>query len=115
MKIMAPLASTIPPPSANAPEFWGQAPTATRPRPAFHAPTPPPNPPAKLMRTMELKRVIDASKSGVSVGVLVSKERTTIPGARWMRGVGYNFQAAEQRRFTAALEKLTGGDRNRPV
>jgi PQQ-dependent catabolism-associated CXXCW motif protein len=50
------------------------------------------------------------------VDVLDSKNRRTVPGAWWMSGAGSAaMYGAEMARFTAALEKLTAGDKTRPV
>ena len=52
----------------------------------------------------------------VIVNVLDSKTRTSIPGAVWMFGAGdRQFFGAEKSRFSAALEKLTAGDKSKPV
>ncbi len=52
----------------------------------------------------------------VVIDVLDSKTGTTVPGARWMPGAGDSrVFAAEKDRFTRAIEKLMGGDKNRPV
>jgi PQQ-dependent catabolism-associated CXXCW motif protein len=52
----------------------------------------------------------------VVIDVLESKTRMTVPGAHWMAGVGSpNFHGAEARRFADALDRLSAGDKTRPL
>ena len=116
MKMMAALATTITQTYSNEDKDWGVQPTATARRTDVHAPTPRSHPTAKVIHTMQLRSLLNANKSTVVIDVLGSKDRATVPGAYWMPGAGEgNFYSAEQRRLSAALEKLTGGDRNRPL
>jgi PQQ-dependent catabolism-associated CXXCW motif protein len=95
---------------------WGIEPTSTPRQSQYHAPTPRSIPDARVIKTMELKALLDANKTVVVIDVLDSTERTTVPGAFWMSGAGAGqFYAAEERRFAAALAKLTDGDVNRPI
>ena len=81
-----------------------------------HAPTPTSIPGARVIKTLELKALLDADKSVVVVDVLDSKTRKSVPGAFWLSGAGDGqFYAAEKGRLAAALEKLTGGDKSRPL
>ncbi|HRO35559.1 MAG TPA: rhodanese-like domain-containing protein [Thauera sp.] len=81
-----------------------------------HAPTPTSIPGARVIKTLELKALLDVNKDVVVVDVLDSKNRRSIPGAFWLSGAGDGqFFAAEKNRFAAALEKLTGGDKTRPL
>jgi PQQ-dependent catabolism-associated CXXCW motif protein len=95
---------------------WNVEPT-TEPRSGRpHAPTPTSIPGARVIRTLELKALLDASNNVVVVDVLDSKTRKSVPGAFWLSGAGDGrFFAAEKSRFAAALEKLTGGDKTRPL
>ncbi|MBX3681485.1 MAG: hypothetical protein KF731_02195 [Thauera sp.] len=71
---------------------------------------------ARVIKTLELKALLDVNKDVVVVDVLDSKNRRSIPGAFWLSGAGDGqFFAAEKNRFAAALEKLTGGDKTRPL
>jgi rhodanese-related sulfurtransferase len=73
-------------------------------------------PGARMIKTLELKALLDANKQVVVIDVLDSKTRTTVPGAYWMPGAGDSrFYGAEKSRFAAALEKLVGSDKNRPI
>ena len=95
---------------------WGIEPTSTPRQSEYHAPTPRSIPGARVIKTMALKALIEADKTVVLIDVLDGKERTTIPGAYWMSGAGDGrFYGAEKGRFAAALEKLTAGDKNRPI
>ena len=63
-----------------------------------------------------LKGPLGSDKLVIVVDVLDSKTRTTIPGAYWMPGAGLGqFYGAETRAFAAALDKLSGGNKNRPL
>ena len=95
---------------------WNVA-TATTPQgPPFGKPTPMSIPGARVISTLALKALLDINKQVVVVDVLDSKTRATIPGAYWMPGAGDSrFFAAEKIRFAAALEKVAGGDKTRPI
>lgn len=95
---------------------WNVAEQATPKSGALHAPTPKSIPGARVIKTLELKALLDANKSVVVVDVLDSKTRKTVPRAFWLSGAGApQFGEAEKSRFAAALEKLTGGDKMRPI
>jgi len=95
---------------------WGLAPTTTPKRPPYHAPTPMTIPGARVIKTLELKALLDTNKNILIVDVLDSKSRKSIPGALWMPGAGDGqFYAAEKERFSAVLEKVSGGDKARPI
>jgi PQQ-dependent catabolism-associated CXXCW motif protein len=101
---------------ANEDNDWNVAPTSTPRRPPYHAPTPRAIPGGKVLKTVELKNLLDTDKSVVVIDVLDSKDRTSIPGSYWLSGAGSGqFYAAEKERFANALQKLTAGDKNRPV
>jgi PQQ-dependent catabolism-associated CXXCW motif protein len=95
---------------------WQVEPTTSLKQPPYHAPTPVSIPGGRVIKTVELKALLEANKDVVVVDVLDSKTRTTVPGAYWISGAGdARFYAAEKDRFAKALEKLTGGDKNRPL
>lgn len=97
-------------------EDFGVAPTTTPKRSPYHAKTPLELPKGKMIRTLDLKRMLEADPKPVVIDVLDSRERTTVPGAVWMKGAGAgDFYAAEKSRFASALEKLAGGDKNRTL
>jgi PQQ-dependent catabolism-associated CXXCW motif protein len=95
---------------------WGVETTMTPKRAPYHAPTPTSIPGARVIKTLELKGLLESNKTIVVVDVLDSKTRRTIPGAFWMSGGGDGqFFAAEKSRFSTALEKLTSSDKTRPI
>jgi PQQ-dependent catabolism-associated CXXCW motif protein len=95
---------------------WNVEATATPKSGLPHAPTPTTIPGARVIKTLELKALLEANKNVVVVDVLDSRTRKSIPGAYWLSGAGDGqFFAAEKSRFSAALEKLTGGDKTRPL
>ncbi len=95
---------------------WNVEAVATPKRAPYHAPTPTSIPGARVIKTLELKALLDTNKSVVVVDVLDSKGRKSLPDAVWMSGAGDGrFFGAEKSRYSAALQKLTGGDVNRPL
>jgi PQQ-dependent catabolism-associated CXXCW motif protein len=95
---------------------WGIAPSTTPQGPPHGKPTPTTIPGAKVIRALALKALLDANRQVVVVDVLDSKSRETIPGAYWLPGAGDGrFFGAEKSRFAAAMEKIVGPDKNRPV
>ncbi|MEQ1772306.1 MAG: caspase family protein [Burkholderiales bacterium] len=95
---------------------FGVSPTSSPRRTQFHAPTPLEIPGGKTIRTVDLKPLLDSQPNAVVVDVLESKDRrTTIPGAVWIHGAGSGFGSAEKSRFVSAMEKLTSGDKRRPL
>jgi PQQ-dependent catabolism-associated CXXCW motif protein len=95
---------------------WGISPTSKPQGPPFGKPTPTTIPGARVIKTLELKALLDSNKEVVVIDVLDSKTRTTIPGAYWMPGAGDSrFYGAEKTRFASALERIVGPDKNRPI
>lgn len=95
---------------------WTVNATTTPKKGAAHAPTPTSIPGARVIKTMELKGLLESNKKVVVVDVLDSKARKSIPGAFWLSGAGDGqFFGAEKSRFATAMEKLTAGDKARPV
>ena len=97
-------------------EDFGVSPTPDPKRAPYHAKTPLEIPKGKRIRTLDLKRMLEADPKPAVIDVLETRERTTIPGAVWMKGAGSGeFYAAEKSRFASALEKLLAGDKSRPL
>jgi len=95
---------------------WGVSATSSPKKPPYHGPTPASIPGARVIKTLELKALLDAGKGAVVVDVLDGKTRKSIPGAHWMSGAGAApLYGAEKGRFMAALEKITGGEKSRPL
>jgi PQQ-dependent catabolism-associated CXXCW motif protein len=95
---------------------WGiLARTSPKP-PPYGTPTPRSIPGARVIMTLELKALLDSNSSIVVVDVLDSKTRTTVPGAYWIPEGGKDqFSDTEKSRFAEVLQKLTNGDKNRPI
>lgn len=73
-------------------------------------------PGARVIKTLELKALLESNKSLIVIDVLGGKNRRSIPRAIWMEGAGDGqFFSAEKSRFSAVLEKLTEGDKTRPI
>jgi PQQ-dependent catabolism-associated CXXCW motif protein len=95
---------------------WGVAPWKVPRKDKYHAPTPLTIPGAKVIRTLELKSMLDVDKLAVVIDVLEGKDRKTVAGAFWMPGLGDGqFYGAEKGRMAAALAKITGGNKDRPL
>jgi PQQ-dependent catabolism-associated CXXCW motif protein len=95
---------------------WGVAPTTTPRTRNYHAPTPRTIPGAKVIRTLELKSLMETDKAAVVIDVLDSKDTQTIAGAYWLPGAGDgNFHGAEKARFSSTLDRLTNGNKKAPV
>jgi len=95
---------------------WEIKPTTTPATRQYHSPTPMSIPGGRVIKTLELRALLESNDKVVVVDVLNSKTRKTIPGAFWMYGAGDgSFFAAEQNRFATALEKLTQGEKDRPI
>jgi len=92
---------------------WAVAPV-TSPRRVAHGPTPKSIPGARVIKTLELKELVSTEKSVVVIDVLNTNR--SVPGAFAMTGAGDGqLFSAEKSRFSAAIEKLTQGDKNRPL
>ena len=95
---------------------WGVEATTTPKTPPHHANTPTTIPGGRVIRTLELKALIESNTQVVVIDVLDTATRTSIPGAFWLSGAGDSqFFHAEKVRFSAALEKLTNRDKTRPL
>ncbi len=95
---------------------WGTEVITSTKKSPYHAKTPTSIPGARVIKTLELKELLVVNKSVVVIDTLDGKNRLSIPGAFWMSGAGEGqFYMAENSRFSAALEKLTNGDKNRPI
>jgi len=68
---------------------WGVSSTSTPIGPPFGKPTPTAIPGARVIRTLELKALLESDKKSVVViDVLDTKTRNSVPGAFWMPGAG---------------------------
>jgi len=98
---------------------WGIAARNVPRTDTYHAPTPLTVPGGKVIRTQELKLLLETNRNVVVIDVLNSKsnkDRKTIPGAVWMPGLGDGqLIGPDKERMAAAMARLTGGSKDRPV
>jgi PQQ-dependent catabolism-associated CXXCW motif protein len=99
---------------------WGIEPQAVPKRPPYYnSPTPVSIPGGRVIKTLELKALLDSRERIAVIDVSEWLGRMTVPGAYWIPGAGKvgagAFYAAERERLETVLEKLTEGDKNRPV
>lgn len=107
-------------PYAQEDQDWGVEPPSRLRTKGYHAPTPGSIPGARVIRTLQLKALLDSGSPVTVVDVLnVVRDkpgRQSLPGAVWLPGAGRgDFYAAEKSRLAKALEAATAGDRSRPV
>jgi PQQ-dependent catabolism-associated CXXCW motif protein len=111
-----PLASQPFPAYAFEDKDWGIEPIRKPKTAPFHAPTPTSIPGGRVIKTLELKSLLERDKHAVVIDVLYNRARKSIPGSLMMRGGGdAPFYAAEKSRFSAAMEKVTEGSKARPI
>jgi PQQ-dependent catabolism-associated CXXCW motif protein len=98
---------------------WGVAPTAQLRQPPYSAPTPRSAPGVATIATQALKRMLETElePAPVLIDVASGDGHRTLPGAFWLPGAGRgtHFIDGLQASFAALLEKLTNGDKQRPV
>jgi len=95
---------------------WDVSPTSSVKRAPYHAKTPTSIPGARVIKTLELKELLAVNKNVVVIDTLGGKDRQSIPGALLLAGSGdTQFYRPEKIKFEAALNKLTGTDKNRPL
>lgn len=93
---------------------WGIAPTTSARPDRLQAPTPREAPGAKTLTTLELFHALSGSNPPVLIDVL-DGPHATLSGANWMPGAGGVLGGAGMLRLAAALEKLTVGDKAKPM
>lgn len=93
---------------------WNIAPTRTLRTTGYHAPTPRQIPGGRVVRTVELKAMLEKEPRPYLIDVLGGGVHRTIAGAFWMSGAGAgDMGKEEEQRFLDAIAKFAGGDRNR--
>lgn len=101
---------------ANEDKDWGIAPISTIKIPPVHAPTPLSIPGGRVIRTLELKRLLERNKDVVVIDVLETKTRQSVPGAHWVAGGGGpKFTQGYEARYLSVLQNLSGDDKTRPL
>ncbi len=96
---------------------WGIAATHELRRPPYTAPTPRAIPGGQVIRTLELKTMLEADARALAIDVASGDGHVTLAGSRWLGGAGRgaNFIDALQAQLAERLAQLTGGDKSRPL
>ena len=95
---------------------WGIAPTEQYRVKDYHGPTPDSVPGARVVRTMELKAMLEREPRPFLIDVLSGPPHRTLRGALWLHNGGLgDFDAAEEKRFQDALALVSGHDKTREL
>ena len=102
--------------SSEVQEF-GVAPTSALRTVNFGGQTPTSIPGARRVTTPEVAAALAASPPAILIDVATGSGHSSLPGAAWLPrgGLGTSFDDETQTRLVAAAERLTGGDRRRPI
>ena len=104
-------------PFADEERDWGVPPTRELRQAPYSAPTPTEIPGAKLLSTRELHSMLILAPTPVLVDVASGDGHSTIRGAYWIPGAGRgsHFLDPLQAQLAEYLEKLTNGEKARPL
>jgi PQQ-dependent catabolism-associated CXXCW motif protein len=95
---------------------WGVEPPPGYRAKDYHAPTPDALPGARIVRTAELKEMLERDPRPFLVDVLSGPVHRSLPGALWLHNGGLgDFDAAEEQRFLDVLARLSGHDKAREI
>lgn len=95
---------------------WGIAPPPGYRARNYHAPTPDEIPGARVVRTAELHAMLAAHPRPMLIDVLSGPAHRTLPGSIWLHNGGLgDYDAQEDKRFLAALARITGHDKGRAI
>lgn len=96
---------------------WGVTPSTRLRQPPYSAPTPAVIPGAGVLATRSLKDMLDTGAAPILIDVASGDGHKTLPGAYWLPGAGRgaNFIDDIQGSLAALLDKLTRGDKQRPL
>lgn len=96
---------------------WGVPPSAILRRAPYTAPTPREIPGARVLRTLELKGMLDRDDRPLVFDVASGEGRITIPGALWLPGAGRGTNLLDplQAELAPALRAITAGDLDREL
>ncbi len=94
---------------------WGVAAMNRLRQEPYHAPTPTQIPGAAVVRTLELRSMLNGSTPPIIIDVLSGEDHLTLAGAVWLAGAGRgeSFIDRLQSELTPLLAKLTDGDKSR--
>jgi len=96
---------------------WGVTPTHQLKQPPYHAPTPREIPDGRVVKTQELRAMLDAAPPPLVVDVASGEGHDSIGGALWLEDAGHgtNFIDSLQALLAERLGRLSGGDKTRPL
>lgn len=96
---------------------WGVVATSRLRQEPYHAPTPRQIPGAAVVRTLELRAMLNGPTPPILIDVLSGEDHLTLAGAVWLAGAGRgeNFIDRLQSELTPLLAKLTDGDKGRAM
>lgn len=101
---------------ANEDYDWGVKPATSFRTSEYHAPTPRGIPGGRVLKTVELQRMLGQNPPPYLIDVLGGGIHRTIRGAFWLAGAGAgDMNPQEEKRFVDALAKFAAGDKNRPL
>ena len=93
---------------------WGVAPPPGLRAANYHGRTPATLPGARVLRTLELKAMLEQEPRPFLVDVLSGPAHRTLPGALWLHNGGLgDFDAAEEKRYLDTVALLAGHDKAR--
>jgi len=96
---------------------WGVAPPTALRRAPYAAPTPVELPGGRVLRTLELKRLLEGPQPPLLVDVASGDSRITLAKALWLPGMGrgVSFLDDIQSELAARLARATGSDKAKPI
>jgi PQQ-dependent catabolism-associated CXXCW motif protein len=96
---------------------WGVPPSLSLRRPPYTAPTPREIPGARVLRTLELKEMLDRGERPLVFDVASGADRTSIAGALRLPGAGRGAHLLDpyQAELAPALQAITAGDKGRQL
>ena len=127
---MAVVAAAVTPPAiaqatyADEDRDWGIAPTQQLRRPPYHGPTPRGIPGAQVLKTAELKAMMETAAPPLAIDVASGAGHDSVRNAVWLDGAGHvgsraggraDFIDAIQARLADDLARLSGGDKSRAL
>jgi PQQ-dependent catabolism-associated CXXCW motif protein len=93
---------------------WGVAPPPGLRGSNYHGRTPTTIPGARVVKTLELKTMLESDPRPFLVDVLSGPAHRTLPGALWLHNGGLgDFDAAEEKRYLDTIALLAGHDTSR--
>ena len=95
---------------------WGVSPPPGYRAAQYHAPTPDEIPGARVIKTEELRELLEQNPRPFLIDVLSGRAHPTLPGSIWLHNGGLgDFNAAEEKRFLDTVALLAGHDTSRQL